>query len=84
MLVHFNIVDNIYQQISRVLYTFIPNKLFDQLLDISPKNFIFLKTFDSEFSYIEVWFTDQNSKPLDIEDRVSITLAISESITYKK
>ena len=52
VLVHFNIVDNIYQQISRVLYTFIPNKLFDQLLDISPKNFIFLKTFDSEFSYI--------------------------------
>ena len=84
MLVHFNIVDNIYQQISRVLYTFIPNKLFDQLLDISPKNFIFLKTFDSEFSYIEVWFTDQNSKSLDIEDRVSITLAISESITYQK
>ena len=53
-----------YQQDSRVLYTFIPNKSFGQLLDISPKNFIFLKTFDSKFSYIEVWFADQNFKPI--------------------
>ena len=54
-----NIVKKDCQQDSRVLYTFVPNKLFGQLLDISPKNVIFLKTFDSEFSYIEVWFTDQ-------------------------
>ena len=54
-----------YQQDSRVLYAFVPNKLCCQLLDISPKTLIFLKTFNSEFSYIEVWFTDQNSKPLD-------------------
>ena len=33
---------------------------------INPKNFIFLKTFDSEFSNIEVWLTDQNSKLLEI------------------
>ena len=52
VLVHWNIVNNDYQQDSRVLYTFVPNKSFGQLLDISPKNFIFLKTFDSEFSYI--------------------------------
>ena len=43
-------------------------------MDISPKNFIFLKTFDAEFLYNEVWFTDQNSKPLDIEDKINITL----------
>ena len=61
ILVHCNIVNNNYQQDSRVLYTFVPNKSFRQLLDISPKNFIFLKTFNSEFSYIEGWFTDQNS-----------------------
>ena len=61
VLVHCSIVNNDYQQDSRVLCTFVPNKSFGQLLDISPKNFIFLKTFDSEFSYIEVWFTDQNS-----------------------
>ena len=48
--------------ISRVLYMLFPNKAFGQLLDISPKNLIFLKTFDSEFLYIEVWYTDQNSK----------------------
>ena len=76
-LVHCNIVNNNYQQSSRVLYTFIPSKSFGQLLDISPKNFIFLKTFDSEFSYTVVWFTDQNSKPLDIEDRINITSVIN-------
>ena len=57
--------------------TFIPDKLFGQLLDISPEHFIFLKTFDTEFSNIEVWFTDQNSKPLEIEDKISITLVIN-------
>ena len=66
ILFHCNIVNNDYQQDSRVLYTFFPNKLFGQLLDISSKNFIFLKTTNSEFSYIEVWFTDQNAKPLEI------------------
>ena len=76
-LIHCNIVNNDYQQDSRVLYTFVPNKSFGQLIDISPKNFIFLKTFNSEFSYIELWFTDQNSKPLEIEDKISITLVIN-------
>ena len=66
--IHCNILINNYQQNSRVLCTFVPNESFGQLLDISPKNFTFLKTFDSEFSYIEVRFTDQNSKLLEIED----------------
>ena len=65
----------IYQQELRVLYVFSPNKPFGQLLDISPKNVIFLKTFNSELSYIRVWITDQNSKPLEIEDKINITLA---------
>ena len=73
MLVHCNIVNNDYQHDLRVLYTFISNKSFGQLLDILPKSFIFLKTFDSEFSYIEVRFTDQNSKSLKIEDNINIT-----------
>ena len=77
VLVHCNIANNNYQQNSRVLYTFVPNKLFGQLLDISPKSFIFLKTFDSEFSYIEVWLSDQNSKPREIEDKINITLVIN-------
>ena len=77
VLIYCNIVHNSYQQDSGVLYTFVPNKLFDQLLNISLKKFIFLKTFNSEFSYIEVWFTDQNSKPLEIEDKINTTLVIN-------
>ena len=67
VLVNCDIANNDYQQDSRVLYRFIPNKSFDQVFNISPKNFIFLKTFNSEFPYIEVLFTDQNSKPLKIK-----------------
>ena len=77
VLIHFNIVNNYYQHDSRVLYTFITNKLFGQLVHVSPKNFIFLKTFDSEFLYIEVWFIDPYSKPLEIEDKINITLVIN-------
>ena len=77
VLIHCNIANNDYQQNSRALYTFNPNKSFGQLLDISPKHFIFLRTFDSEFSYIEVWFTGQNSKPLEIEGKSNITLVIN-------
>ena len=76
VLVHCNIASNDYQQDSRVLYTFVPNKPFRSLLEISPTNFIPLKTFNSEFSYIEVWFTDQHSQPLEIEDRINLTLVI--------
>ena len=61
----------------RVLYTFAPNKPFGQLLSISPKKFKFLKIFDSEFSYIEVWFTNQNSNPPQIEDKITIILVIN-------
>ena len=77
VLVHCSIFNNDYHQDSRVLYTFVLNKSFGQLLDISPKYFTFLKTFNSEFSYIEVWFTDQNSKLLEIEDKLNITLVIN-------
>ena len=76
VLVHCNVVNNNYQQDSRVLYTFVPNKLFGALLDISPTNHIFLKTFNSEYKEIEVWFTDQNSKPLGIEDRINLVMVI--------
>ena len=61
VLVHCNTVNNDYQQDSRVLYTFVPNKPFGSLLEISPTNHIFLKTFNSEYDEIIVWFTDQNS-----------------------
>ena len=71
ILVHCNIVNNDYQHDSRVLYTFFANTSFGQLLDISPKNVIFFKTFNSEFLFIKVWFTGQNSKPLEIEDKLN-------------
>ena len=76
VLVHFNISNNYYQQDSRVLYTFVPNKLFGNWLEIAPTNFIPLKTCNSEFETIEVWFTDQNSQPVEIEDRINLTLVI--------
>ena len=77
VLVHCNIVSNIYEQKSRVFYTFVSKKPFGQVFNVSPKNLIFLKTFNSEFSYVEVWFTDQNSKPFEIEYEISITLVIN-------
>ena len=83
MLIPCNVANDSYQQNSRVLYIFGPNKYFGQLLDISPKNLIFFKTFDSEFLYIEVFFTDQNSNNLEIEDKINIALVINESIIYK-
>ena len=76
VLVHCNMVNNDYQQNSRVLYTFVPNKFFGSLLDISPYSHIFLKSFNSEYDEIIVWFTDQNSKPLEIKDRINLTMVI--------
>ena len=76
VLVHCNIVNNDYQQDSRVLYTFVPNKPFGSLLEISLTNHIFLKTFNSEYYEIKVQFTDQNSQPLEIEDKINLTMVI--------
>ena len=76
LLVHCNIANNNYQQDSGVLYNFNPNKPFGSLLGISPANHIFLKTFNSEYDEITVWFTDQNSKPLEIEDRINLTMVV--------
>ena len=76
VLVHCDIVCNDYQQDSRVLYMFVPNKPFGSLLEISPTNHIFLKTFNSEYDKIKVWFSYQNSQPLEIEDGINLTMVI--------
>ena len=76
VLVHCNIVDNDYEQDSRALYTFAPSNPFGSLLEISPTNHIFLKTFISEYNGTEVWFTDQKSQPLEIEDRINLKMVI--------
>ena len=78
VLIYCNIVKIDYQQNSRVLYIFVTTKSFGQLLDISPKKEkMFLKTFDSECWYMEVWFTDQNCKLIEIEDKINVTFVIS-------
>ena len=79
VLVHCNLVNNdYYQQDSRILYTFVPNKTFGSLLEISPTNQGFLKTFNSEFQEVKIWFKDQTSKPLELEDKINITLIIKQ------
>ena len=76
VLVHFNLVNNNYQQASKVLFTFVPNKQFGQLINISTLSLTMLNTTNTEFSSTEVCFTDQNSKQLGIEDNVNMTLII--------
>ena len=76
VLVHCNLVNNSYQQASKVLFTFVPNKQFVQWITISTHLFTMLKTTNSEFPFIQVWFTDRNNRLLEIEDSVNITLII--------
>ena len=79
-LVHRNLVNNNYQQASKVLFTSVPKKQFGQLINISPHSLIMLRTSNTEFSSIEVWFTDQNREPLQIEDNVKMTLIIWQTL----
>ena len=74
-----NLVNNIYQQASKVFFTFVANKEFGQLITITPHSPTMLKTTNAEFSFIEIWFTDQNNRPLGKEDNVNITLIIGTS-----
>ena len=79
VLVHCNLVNNSYQQASKVLFTFVPNKQFSQLITVKSHSLTMLKTINAEFSFIEIWFTDQNNRPLEIEDSANITLIIGIS-----
>ena len=76
VLVNCNLVNNSYQQASKVLFTFVPNKQFGQLITISPHLLTMLKTTNAELKSIQSWFTDQNNRPLEIEDSANITLII--------
>ena len=73
---HCNLINNNYQQTSKVLFTFEPNKQFGQLINISPHSLTMLGTTNTDFSFIEVWFSDQNSEPLEIKHNVNLTLII--------
>ena len=76
VLVHCNLVNNNYQQASKVLFTFVLDKQFVQLINISSHSLTLLNTTNTKFAFIEVWFTDQNNKQLEIEDNVNMTLTI--------
>ena len=76
VLAHCNLVSNRYQQASEVLFIFLPNKQFGNLITISSHSLTMLKTTNSEFPFIQVCFSDQNKRPIDIEDSVNVTLII--------
>ena len=76
ILMHCNLVNNNHQQASKVLFTFVQNKQFGQLINILPHSLTMLSTTNTKLSSIEVWFTDQKNEPLEIEDNVNMTLII--------
>ena len=76
VLVHCNLVNNSYRQASKLLFTFVPNKLFGQLITITPHSPAMLKRTNAEFLFIEISFTDQNNRPLETEGNVNVTLII--------
>ena len=80
VLVHCNLVKNNYQLASKVLFIFVPDKQFGQLINISLYYLTIMNTINTEFSFAEVWFTDQVSKSLEIEDNVNMTLIIGQTL----
>ena len=74
VLVHCVLVKN--EHTSKVLFIFVPNKQFCQLINISPHFLTTMTTVNTEFSFVEVWLTDQASKALEIEDNINLTLII--------
>ena len=76
--IRYNLVDNQYQQQSDVLYTFTPNKSYAKLLNLEPSNLVFLKTYNTEFGEIIITLTDQNVRPLEMEDKVNLTSLINK------
>ena len=79
VLLHCNIVQKDYSQNSRLFYTSFLDKTFGKSLSIQPTVLIQSKTKDSIFDYIEIYFIDQNDNPLQIEDKVSVTLIIQNN-----
>ena len=76
VLMHCNLVNNNYQEACKILFAFVPNKQFGQLITIAPYSLTMLNTTNTELSSTEVWFIDQNSKQLEIEDNVNMIVII--------
>ena len=79
ILVECNLVKNVDQQLSKFLFSFVSNKQFGKLIIISPNSLTMMNTVNTEFSFVEVWFTDQVSKTLEIEDNVNMTPIIGQT-----
>ena len=78
VLIQCTLLDNQYQQKSKVLYTFTPNKSYAYLLNAEPSNLLFLKTYNTQFVGIMITFTNQNGRPLEIEEKFNLTLLINK------
>ena len=78
VLVHCSLVKNDYQHTLKVLFTFVAKKQFGQLIDTAPHSLRMLNTTQTEFSFVEVWFTDQNCAPF--KKRKSIILLLMKQI----
>ena len=76
VLAHCNLVKNDYQHSSKALFSFVPNKQSGQLINISANTLTMMNTINTEFSFIEAWFTNQASKAIEIEDNVNLALII--------
>ena len=76
VLVYCNLVKNDCQHTSKVLFSFVPNKEFGLLINISRHSLTMMNTVNTEFSFVQVWFTDQTSKVLEVEVNVNLTLII--------
>ena len=78
VLLQYNLVDNKYQRVSDVFYTFTPIKYYASLLNFESIDLVFLKTYNTEFDEFMITFTNENGRTLEIKDRVNLTLFINK------
>ena len=78
VLLQYNLVDNKYQRVSDVFYTFTPIKYYAYLLNFESIDLVFLKTYNTEFDEFMITFTNENGRTLEIKDRVNLTLFINK------
>ena len=76
VLVFYNLIQNAHLQDSKLLFSFVPNSRFGSLLSITPQVLKYCDTVDSFFDYIEISFTDQNGRPLEIDDDITASIII--------
>ena len=76
VLVFCNLVENVYLQDSKLLFSFVPNSRFESLLLITPQVLKYCDTVDSIFDYIEISFANQNDRPLEIDDDITVVIII--------